>query len=251
MPRHGRETPLGITFSPSGAAGRQGQGETGRTTPIQRAIQTLSLRLPEVISGRSLAPAPLLRGGAIPDQRVSAVLASLLQQMAANPQADSSPALQVPAPVAAAQVSPLAPPTPTVAPPTALPQPAVPPPVSPQTVSPPPVSPPPVAAPTFTPPPLAPVVMARPAPVAPPPVATRVPVAAPVAPPPVAPPTPVAAPAVSPVAQQQRDDPAELSRRMGELTQAPISSPRFRFMRRPQPGLAEALLALSQILQRR
>jgi hypothetical protein len=90
---------LGVSFSPSRSSQRE--AGTGRSTPLQRAIQVLSLRLPEVISGRSIAPGPLLQGGAAPGSRVNAVLASLLQQMAAAPGVAPTPSPQVPAPVAA------------------------------------------------------------------------------------------------------------------------------------------------------
>ena len=78
--------PFGISFAPTSTAQREGEAQTGRMTPIQRAIQVLSLRLPETVSGPSaIAPGPVLQGGAATDGRMNAVLRSLLQQMAARP----------------------------------------------------------------------------------------------------------------------------------------------------------------------
>lgn len=55
--------PLGISFMP----GAQGdQGNNPQQTPVQQAIQTLSLRIPRVVGAGSLAPGQLLNapGGA-------------------------------------------------------------------------------------------------------------------------------------------------------------------------------------------
>lgn len=58
--------PFGVSFSPAGPS-RQGQAQSGqKPSPVQQAIQTLSLRIPRVVGAGSVAPQALLSspGGA-------------------------------------------------------------------------------------------------------------------------------------------------------------------------------------------
>lgn len=56
--------PLGISFQPSDQGGMTQQRPGGQTggSPLQTAIQLLSLRLPSVVGARALAPQQLLQG---------------------------------------------------------------------------------------------------------------------------------------------------------------------------------------------
>lgn len=73
--------PFGVSFSPAQQGG-QGQAQAGpRQSPVQQAIQTLSLRMPRVAGAGSLAPQALLNspGGANMSGPVDA--ASMLEQI--------------------------------------------------------------------------------------------------------------------------------------------------------------------------
>lgn len=52
--------PMGISFSPSGDPSQQQNGQ--KPTPVQQAIQTLSLRIPRTVGAASGAPQQLLQG---------------------------------------------------------------------------------------------------------------------------------------------------------------------------------------------
>ena len=84
---------LGLTFQP----GQTQNGGQNAATPVQRAVQLLSLRLPSVVGARALAPQALLGAtggagvGAMAGGNVEAALALLrrLQQQAGG--ADRAP----------------------------------------------------------------------------------------------------------------------------------------------------------------
>lgn len=78
---------LGRSFLPGGE-------ETARPSALQRAIQILSLRLPERPAERGIAPAPLLQQG--PSGGLPAVISSLLQMLSAGPASGAPSAPTVP-----------------------------------------------------------------------------------------------------------------------------------------------------------
>lgn len=73
--------PFGVSFSPANQQSGNTQQQQGRPTPVQQAIQTLSLRIPRVAGAGSLAPQALLNspGGANVGGPVDA--ASMLEQI--------------------------------------------------------------------------------------------------------------------------------------------------------------------------
>lgn len=88
----------GLSFQPGGDQNGQG-GQNGRgQTPVQQAIQLLSLRLPSVVGARAIAPQALLNapggaglgGGGMTVEAALALLRKLAQQsgMGMPPQAD-------------------------------------------------------------------------------------------------------------------------------------------------------------------
>ena len=91
------DRPIGTSFAPTNGD-RQANGNGG-PDGIQRAIQTLSLRLPRIVGRGAIAPASLLSGGAGAGNPLMAVLASLLRQSAVAPnQVNPPPGAPVPTP---------------------------------------------------------------------------------------------------------------------------------------------------------
>jgi hypothetical protein len=77
--------PFGLSFSPADQSGPNGQPTNGqRPSPVQQAIQTLSLRIPRVVGASGLAPTPLLNsqgGSALGGDPNSAALLEQLKRL--------------------------------------------------------------------------------------------------------------------------------------------------------------------------
>ena len=94
----------GVVFRPGA---NDEERKKRRQQDVQRAIQILSLRLPERIEGRSVAPAPLLEAGAMGGGTpMAAVLRSLLGQHVPQPTAPAQPVPPMVSPTAAAPQTP-------------------------------------------------------------------------------------------------------------------------------------------------
>lgn len=70
---------FGVSFAPTGGEMRAGQGTNGGPRQrVQEAIRVLSLRLPKVVGGASIAPAPVLQASGMTGTAPNAM--SLLQR---------------------------------------------------------------------------------------------------------------------------------------------------------------------------
>lgn len=94
----------GVSFQPGAQQNGNGTGErdrSARATPVQQAIQLLSLRLPSVVGARALAPQGLLQGQgsaglATSGMSLEAFLRRLMQQSGAGIPAQAQGVFDVP-----------------------------------------------------------------------------------------------------------------------------------------------------------
>jgi hypothetical protein len=82
--------PFGVSFSPTGQNGPNGQPQApgSRPSPIQQAIQTLSLRIPRVAGASAFTAQPLLTsagGSGLGDPNSAAVLEQLRRMLFGSP----------------------------------------------------------------------------------------------------------------------------------------------------------------------